>query len=70
VDRTPIEDGTWTKKVTREGQHIGGMNRSMMGDESEMIAFYLTDRRVIGIAKAGRALRDLVIYAAWISWRA
>ena len=42
----------------------------MMGEESEMIAFHLTDRCVIGIAKAGRARRYLFEYGVGICRRA
>jgi hypothetical protein len=54
-----VEDGTRGGNPTREGQRIGGGDRSMVSDYTEnIVAGHLKDHRVMGIAKASRTGRD------------
>src|SRR5262249_854892 len=59
VNRSSVKDSTPVEKPTDQGNSIGDGHRPMVGDEAEPLTVHLTDRGVIGITKAGCALRDL-----------
>ena len=59
MNRSPIEDGTSSYNLTRQGQRVIRRDRPSFGDKAEKDAVHLKDRRVISIAKASRARRDL-----------
>ena len=59
VNRSSVKDSTPNEKPADQGKRTGDGNRPMVDDEAEPLTVHLTDRGVIGITKAGCALRDL-----------
>ena len=70
MDSLPIENGTSLYMPTYQGHHFGCADWPMVGDEPEHLTVHLTDHRVIGIAKAGRAGRDLYEHVLQVRRRA
>jgi hypothetical protein len=52
VNRSSIEDGASSGKLTLYGQRSWGGSRPLIGDTAEMVAVHLKDRRVMGVAEA------------------
>ena len=62
MNRFPVEDGPSGDKLTRQGQRVILWDRPMVGDDAEKVAVHPKDRRVIGVAKAGSACRNICEY--------